>query len=96
MVERSAEWVMTWTDLILDSSALREAAHKGDLDEVRVRARAIASRAKRHGHDALAVSAAVLVERMGFQQNLPRSVYVAWTEVIGRHVDAIGHEFAGS
>lgn len=86
---------MNWTDLILDASALREAGHKGDLDEVRVRARAIASRAKRHGFDALAVSAALLVERMGFQQEVPRSVYVASIETIARHVDDIGHETGG-
>jgi hypothetical protein len=92
-MDRSAEWVMNWTDLILDSSALREAAHSGDLDEVRVRARAIASRARQHGYVALALTASLLLERMGFPGGAPPSVVVKSTEEILRHVDAIGHDF---
>lgn len=83
---------MNWTDLILDSSALGEAGHRGDLDEVRVRARSIESRAKRNGYVALASSAAVLVECMGRQENVPHAVYAASIRAIARHVDAISHE----
>lgn len=91
-MDRSAEWIMNWTDLILDSSAMRDAAHKGDLDEVRVRARAIASRANRHGYVTLAVAAAVLVERLAFGGDVHPSVFAPSIEEIARHVDAIGRE----
>ena len=91
-MERSVEWVVNWTDLILDSSALREAAHEGDLDEVRVRARAIAARARRHGYIALALTATLLLDRLGFPGDVPSSVVLRSTEEILRHVDAISHD----
>jgi hypothetical protein len=91
-MKRSAEWVVNWTDLILDSSALREAADKGDLDEVRARTRAIASRARRQGYVALALTASVLLERLGFPDDVPPSVVRRSTEEILRHVDAINQD----
>lgn len=85
----STEWVIAWTDLILDSTALDEAARQGDLDEVRFRACSIAVRAKRYGFDELSHRAIELVERMDVKDEPPEPVCLKSTEQILRLVDAI-------
>ncbi|NID15142.1 hypothetical protein [Luteibacter yeojuensis] len=89
-MDASAEWVMAWMDLILDSTAMGEAVDQGDLAEVRFRACSIAIRARRHGFDRLAHLAAGLLERLGFNDDVSPSVYAPAVEEITRHVDAIG------
>lgn len=85
----STEWVIAWTDLILDASALDEAARKHDLDEVRFRACSIAVRARRYGFDELSQKAIQLMERVDATDESPEPVCLKSTEHILRLVDAI-------
>ncbi|HEY4293060.1 hypothetical protein [Luteibacter sp.] len=86
----SAEWVMAWTDLILDSSAMSEAADQGDLVELRARACSIAARARRHGFAELSRKAFGLVDQLDFRRDLPISAHARPVQEIVRDVDAIG------
>ena len=89
-MDASAEWVMAWMDLILDSTVMGEAVLKGDLAEVRARARSIATRARRHGFADLSERAVALVEQLGHGGEAPASVYAKPVGDILRQVDAIG------
>ena len=91
-MDASAEWVMAWTDLILDSTAMSEAASEGDLAELRFRACSIAIRARRHGFDELSRLAATLLDHLGFRDDEQPFVYDKAVEEIVRQVDAIGRE----
>lgn len=91
-MDTSAVWVMAWMDLILDSTALSEAACEGDLAELRFRACSIAVQARRHGFGELSHLAAALMERLGFGDDVPASAYAKPVEEIARHVDAIVRE----
>jgi hypothetical protein len=88
-MDASTEWVMAWTDLILDSAAMSEAAHEGDLEEVRFRACSIAIRAKRHGFKELSDRALDLVGRLNLGDDAPASDYAKPVGDILRQVDAI-------
>ncbi len=57
-----------------------------------VRARAIASRAKRNGYVTLAMAAAVLVEGLVFGGDAHPFANTPSIDEISRHVDAIGRE----
>jgi hypothetical protein len=88
-MDASAEWVIAWTDLILDSTALDEAARGGDPEEVRFRACSIAVRARRYGFDELSRRALCLVERLDAQPDWHPPAHARSVEDILRLVDAI-------
>jgi hypothetical protein len=94
-MDASAEWVMAWMDLILDSTALREAARHGDIEAVRLGAHSIAVRAKRHGFHSLSHKAASLVGQLRSEVDAPPSAYAQSVEEIARQVDSIGRERGG-
>ncbi|MGN6094132.1 MAG: hypothetical protein ACTHOL_17420 [Luteibacter jiangsuensis] len=88
-MDASTEWVIAWTDLILDASALDEAARKRDFDEVRFRACSIALRARRHGFDELSHKAIELMERVDAKEPSPELACLQSAQGILRLVDAI-------
>jgi len=91
-MDTSEEWVVAWTDLILDSTAMSEAAGHGDLAELRFRACSIAVRARRHGLHELSRIAVALIETLGFRSDVAPSAYAKPVEEIARQVDAIGRD----
>lgn len=88
-MDASTEWVIAWTDLILDASALDEAAQQRDLDEVRFRACSIAVRARRYGFDELSHKAIELVAKVDAKDESPELAYLQSAQGILRLVDAI-------
>lgn len=88
-MDASTEWVIAWTDLILDASALDEAARKHDLDEVRFRACSIAVRARRYGFDGLSQQAIELIARVDADDDAPELACKRAAESILRLVDRI-------
>jgi len=88
----STEWVIAWTDLILDASALDEAARKHDLDEVRFRACSIAVRARRYGFDELSQKAIELMAHVDAKDDAWELACIKAAERILRLVDGITRE----